>query len=47
MDRINESIPIFVRITEGIAFKKRGIGMFVVEGAVDKLIKERRKNKEV
>ena len=87
MSRINESIPIFVKITEGIkdhilmgdlkegeqlpsttmiskeyniniatvnkavnilvsegiAFKKRGIGMFVTEGAVDKLIKERRK----
>ncbi len=87
MSRINESIPIFVKITEGIkdhilmgdlkegeqlpsttmiskeyniniatvnkavnilvsegiAFKKRGIGMFVEEGAVDKLIKERRK----
>jgi DNA-binding transcriptional regulator YhcF (GntR family) len=87
MSRINESIPIFVKITEGIkdhilmgdlkegeqlpsttmiskeyniniatvnkavnilvsegiAFKKRGIGMFVEKGAVDKLIKERRK----
>ena len=32
-----------ILVSEGIAFKKRGIGMFVSEGAVDKLIDERRK----
>ncbi len=29
-------------VDEGILYKKRGIGMFVTEGAVDRLIKERR-----
>ena len=71
IDALNESIPIFIRISEkltsttqlskefdiniatvnkgvnvlvseGIVYKKRGIGMFIAEGAVDKLIKERR-----
>ncbi len=30
-------------ITDGIAYKKRGIGIFIADGAVDKLIEERRK----
>ncbi len=38
---VNKGISILV--LEGILFKKRGIGMFVAEGAVDKLIEERRK----
>jgi DNA-binding transcriptional regulator YhcF (GntR family) len=38
---VNRAVNILVN--EGIVFKKRGIGMFVSEGAVDKLIKERRK----
>ncbi len=38
---VNRAVNILV--SEGIAFKKRGIGMFVSEGAVDKLIDERRK----
>lgn len=29
-------------VDEGILYKKRGIGMFVTEGAVERLIKERR-----
>ena len=29
-------------VDEGILYKKRGIGMFVTEGAVDRLIRERR-----
>ncbi len=37
---VNKGINVLV--SEGIVFKKRGIGMFVAEGAVDKLIKERR-----
>ncbi len=31
-----------ILVDEGIVFKKRGIGMFVSEGAVDRLIEERR-----
>lgn len=38
---VNKGISILV--LDGILFKKRGIGMFVAEGAVDKLIEERRK----
>lgn len=38
---VNKAINILV--AEGIVFKKRGIGMFVSEGAVEKLIAERRK----
>ncbi len=38
---VNKGVNILV--AEGIVFKKRGIGMFVAEGAVDKLIEERRK----
>ena len=30
-------------VSEGIVYKKRGIGMFVAEGATQKLIDERRK----
>lgn len=37
---VNKGINVLV--SEGIAFKKRGIGMFVTEGAVDRLIEERR-----
>ena len=32
-----------VLVSEGIVFKKRGIGMFVCEGSVQKLIEDRRK----
>lgn len=38
---VNKGVNVLV--AEGIVFKKRGIGMFVTEGAVDKLIEERRK----
>ena len=38
---VNKGVNVLV--AEGIVFKKRGIGMFVAEGAVDKLIEERRK----
>ena len=38
---VNKGINVLV--SEGILFKKRGIGMFVSEGAVEKLINERRK----
>lgn len=38
---VNKAVNILV--SEGLAFKKRGIGMFVAEGAVEKLIAERRK----
>lgn len=38
---VNKGVNILVG--EGIVFKKRGIGMFVAEGAVEKLIDERRK----
>lgn len=38
---VNKGVNVLV--SEGIVFKKRGIGMFVAEGAVDKLIEERRK----
>ncbi|MED9970030.1 MAG: GntR family transcriptional regulator [Ruminococcus sp.] len=31
-----------ILVDEGIVFKKRGIGMFVSKGAVDRLIEERR-----
>lgn len=37
---VNKAINILV--DEGLAYKKRGIGMFVKKGAVKKLIKERR-----
>lgn len=33
-----------VLVAEGIVFKKRGIGMFVCEGSVQKLIEDRRKS---
>lgn len=38
---VNKAVNVLV--SEGLAFKKRGIGMFVAEGAVEKLITERRK----
>ena len=38
---VNKAINILV--DEGLVYKKRGIGMFVKKGAVDKLIEERRK----
>lgn len=38
---VNKGVNVLV--SEGIVFKKRGIGMFIAEGAVDKLIEERRK----
>jgi GntR family transcriptional regulator len=31
-------------VADGIIYKKRGIGMFVCEGAKDKLLEKRRKN---
>ena len=31
-----------ILVSEGVVYKKKGIGMFVCEGAVEKLIKERR-----
>lgn len=37
---VNKGVNVLV--SEGIVYKKRGIGMFIAEGAVDKLIKERR-----
>lgn len=37
---VNKAINMLV--DEGLAYKKRGIGMFVKKGAKDKLIKERR-----
>ena len=37
---VNKAVNILV--SQGIAFKKRGIGMFVCEGVVEKLIAERR-----
>ena len=37
---VNKAINILVN--EGLAYKKRGIGMFVKKGAVKQLIKERR-----
>lgn len=38
---VNKGINVLV--SEGVVFKKRGIGMFVAEGAVKKLKAERRK----
>jgi len=38
---VNKGINVLV--SEGVVFKKRGIGMFVADGAVKKLIEERRK----
>ena len=38
---VNKAVNLLV--SEGLVFKKRGIGMFVAEGAVEKLITERRK----
>ncbi len=38
---VNKAVNLLVY--EGIVYKKRGIGMFVKEGAVEKLIEERRK----
>lgn len=38
---VNKGINVLVN--EGIVYKKRGIGMFVAEGATEKLIEERRK----
>ncbi|MBQ9887435.1 MAG: GntR family transcriptional regulator [Lachnospiraceae bacterium] len=37
---VNKGINMLV--LEGVLFKKRGIGMFVAEGAVERLIRERR-----
>ena len=37
---VNKGISLLVN--EGLVYKKRGIGMFVAEGAVDKLIAQRR-----
>ena len=37
---MNKAVNVLV--AQGVAFKKRGIGMFVCEGVVDKLIEERR-----
>lgn len=37
---VNKAVNVLV--SEGVAYKKRGIGMFVCDGAVDKLIAERR-----
>lgn len=39
---VNKAVNVLV--SQGIAYKKRGIGMFVCEGVVDKLIEERRQN---
>ena len=38
---VNKAINLLV--DEGLVYKKRGIGMFVKKGAVNKLISERRK----
>ncbi len=38
---VNKAVNLLVY--EGIVYKKRGIGMFVKEGATEKLIAERRK----
>lgn len=38
---VNKGVNLLV--SEGILFKKRGVGMFVAEGAVEKLIEARRK----
>ncbi len=38
---VNRAVNVLV--SEGVAFKKRGIGMFVADGAVERLIDERRK----
>ena len=38
---VNKAINVLV--DEGLVYKKRGIGMFVKEGALNTLIKERRK----
>ena len=38
---VNKAINVLV--DEGLVYKKRGIGMFVKKGAVNALIKERRK----
>ena len=35
---VNKGVNVLV--SEGIVYKKRGIGMFIAEGAVDKLIKK-------
>ena len=37
---VNKAISLLVN--EGLVYKKRGIGMFVAEGAVEKLIGQRR-----
>ena len=34
---------INILVADGIVFKKKGIGMFVAEGAVEKLVEDRRK----
>lgn len=39
---VNKAVNVLV--TQGFVFKKRGIGMFVCEGSVEKLIKERRES---
>lgn len=38
---INKALNVLV--SEGLVYKKRGIGMFVKEGACEKLIQERKK----
>ena len=38
---VNKAVNILVN--EGLVYKKRGIGMFVKKGALNKLIEERRK----
>ena len=39
---VNKGISLLVN--EGLVYKKRGIGMFVAEGAVEKLIGQRRES---
>ncbi len=39
---VNKAVNILVQ--QGIAFKKRGIGMFVCDGVVEKLVSERRQS---
>lgn len=39
---VNKAVNVLVN--QGFVFKKRGIGMFVCEGSVEKLIKERRES---
>lgn len=39
---VNKAVNILVN--QGVAYKKRGIGMFVCDGVVDRLIAERRES---